>query len=113
MLLWVEDFRRMSDQTPCVLVTMILISGSAPRESGCRMIVAGDEVAGSIGGGNLEFRAIAMGRELLGQAEHGLQARELVGLGPELNQCCGGAVALYYEVYAGGSPDWLTEVEAV
>lgn len=92
-----------------MLVTLIIVSGSAPRESGCRMIVTRDDFAGSIGGGNLEFQAIAMARELLETGEGGSQRKKLVGLGPELNQCCGGAVALYYEVYRGDLPGWAVE----
>jgi xanthine dehydrogenase accessory factor len=110
-VLWIKNLKRIVSKQPCVLVTMISISGSAPRESGARMVVAGDEVAGSIGGGNLEYQAIGMARELLNSSDDRSQHKKLVGLGPELNQCCGGAVALYYEVFSGPSPDWLDEVE--
>jgi len=103
----------MANEQPCVLVTLILISGSAPRESGCRMIVTRDTFAGSIGGGNLEFQAMGLARELLKTADDGVRLKKLYGLGPELNQCCGGAVALYFEVHRDGPPDWAEEGEAV
>ena len=86
---------------PCVLVTLNLILGSAPRESGSRMIVAADKVQGSIGGGNLEFTAINMAREMLGQSAEARQAHQPFGLGPALNQCCGGAVTVHFEVFPG------------
>lgn len=106
---WLRDFNRIAGEQPCVLVTLIIISGSAPRESGCRMIVTRDDFAGSIGGGNLEFQATVTARELLEIGAGGSQRKKLVGLGPELNQCCGGAVALYYEVYRDDLPAWAVE----
>ena len=109
---WINQLRRFTGQQPCVLVTLIQISGSAPRESGCRMVVSADQFSGSIGGGNLEYQSIAMARELLNSAEPDSQHKKLVGLGPELNQCCGGAVALVYEVFSNLSAKWLAQLEA-
>jgi len=110
---WLKDFRRIAGEQPCVLVTLILVSGSAPRESGARMIVTRDAFTGSIGGGNLEFQAIGLARELLETEVDGARLKKLVGLGPELNQCCGGAVALFYEVHRDGPPGWAVEGAAV
>jgi len=90
-----------------VLVTLCQISGSAPRESGSRMIVTRSGISGSIGGGNLEFTASAHARELLVERAAGHQEQEIYGLGPALNQCCGGAVTLLFEVCGPGAPDWL------
>jgi xanthine dehydrogenase accessory factor len=111
-LQWITDFCRIADDQPCVLVTLVIVSGSAPRESGSRMIVTADELLGSVGGGNLEYRATAMARELLETATNGFQVKKLYGLGPELNQCCGGAVALCYEVHTSGAPGWAVRAEA-
>lgn len=64
------------------------------------MAVFADEVMGTIGGGHLEWQAIAQARQLLRQ--WGVQAvaqREHVqryALGPSLGQCCGGALELRY-----------------
>jgi xanthine dehydrogenase accessory factor len=105
---WIADLHRLSGQRQaCVLVTLNLISGSAPRESGSRMIVTAEGAFGSIGGGNLEFMASRHARNLLGESPDGYQEHELYGLGPALNQCCGGAVALLYEVFSGTVPAWL------
>lgn len=98
-------------QQPCVLITLMKILGSAPRESGSRMIVTAEEVQGSIGGGNLEYTAIARARDLLLQAgPSSRQQVETFGLGPELNQCCGGAVRLLYEYLPAGKLAWLEEL---
>jgi len=109
-LSWVEDLQRLLGEHPCVLVTLNLISGSAPRDSGSRMIVTPNEEVGSIGGGNLEYTATKMARELLESQPAGYQQKQIYGLGPALNQCCGGAVALLYEVLDGSLPRWLEEL---
>ncbi len=83
---------------PCVLVTIAEVKGSAPRDSGTKMVVAGDELAGSIGGGHLELKAIETARAMLG--ERAASARmETFGLGPHLGQCCGGRVVLLFEPF--------------
>jgi xanthine dehydrogenase accessory factor len=107
---WAMDLRGLLDQQNCVLVSLNQIMGSAPRESGCRMIVTADAIRGSIGGGNLEFTAIARARELLQQTVTPHQVLEPFGLGPALNQCCGGAVSLLFERMPAGAPAWLDEL---
>ena len=94
---------------PCALVTVAHIAGSAPREPGARMIVTPTEVMGTIGGGNLEFEAMRIARERLADvSDTGAQRHlELFPLGPMLQQCCGGAVFLHFEVLTNGQSDWL------
>ncbi|MGK2927234.1 MAG: XdhC family protein, partial [Lysobacterales bacterium] len=104
---WPLTLQRVLAEDPCVLVTLNLILGSAPRESGSRMIVATEAVHGSIGGGNLEYTAIARARELLAQSDETRQVHQPFGLGPVLNQCCGGAVTVLFEVLPRGRPAWL------
>jgi xanthine dehydrogenase accessory factor len=67
--------------------------GSVPRETGTRMLVSADAVAGTVGGGHLEMKAIAVARESLrsGLAE---TVEHDYPLGPALGQCCGGRVRL-------------------
>jgi xanthine dehydrogenase accessory factor len=84
-----------------VQVKLAATRGSTPREAGVSMLVGEDRVEGSIGGGQLEFRAIATARELLAQwSSHppgaGAAHHERLALGPALGQCCGGAVELAY-----------------
>ena len=101
---WLDQARRaIAAGEPAVLVTVVAVQGSAPREPGARMLVQGDRVAESIGGGHLEFAAIAAARTAQ------LRPRsETIALGPELGQCCGGKVRLLFEPLAAGDLGWLT-----
>ena len=74
------------------LVTVAEALGSTPREAGARMLVTERDIAGTIGGGQLEWRAVEAARELL--AEGGTTRRLNLPLGPALQQCCGGYVAV-------------------
>jgi xanthine dehydrogenase accessory factor len=67
--------------------------GSVPRECGTRMLVSEAEVAGTIGGGHLELKAIEAARGLLAQGQIG-PLDQTYPLGPALGQCCGGTVCL-------------------
>jgi xanthine dehydrogenase accessory factor len=68
--------------------------GSAPRDAGTAMKVTAHDTEGTIGGGALEYRAIATARDLLRRG--GGARREVIPLGPGLGQCCGGSVTLHY-----------------
>ncbi len=73
-------------------VVIAAIRGSSPREVGAAMLVWKDGQSGTIGGGALEFQAAEAARTgRLGLSRH--------ALGPELGQCCGGAVTLLTEVW--------------
>ena len=91
---------------PAVLVRVEATEGSAPREAGTCMVVFAGGIAGTIGGGQLEFQAIAQARAwLAGGPPPTLVAPQRHALGPSLGQCCGGVVYLRYEwVAAGGGP---------
>jgi len=81
---------------PHVLVTVIEALGSTPRDAGAKMVVRPDAFAGSIGGGNLEFQALAIARRLLAEGSSAPMT-EKVMLGPDLGQCCGGGATLFFE----------------
>ncbi|MFV3075310.1 xanthine dehydrogenase accessory protein XdhC [Niveispirillum fermenti] len=81
---------------PAVLVTMLDAAGSTPRAAGTKMLVTADGLAGTIGGGALEFTAIETARALLDGDVTELRT-ETYPLGPRLGQCCGGRVSLLYE----------------
>jgi xanthine dehydrogenase accessory factor len=68
--------------------------GSAPREAGTRMWVSATETHGTIGGGNLEYTALKVAREMLLSGE--MQRERKFALGDSLGQCCGGAVTLRF-----------------
>jgi xanthine dehydrogenase accessory factor len=68
--------------------------GSAPRDAGTAMKVTLTGTQGTIGGGALELKAITTAHKMLatGETSH----VETLPLGPNLGQCCGGAVSLRY-----------------
>ena len=85
---------------PAVLVTVAAARGSAPRPAGTHMVVLRERVDGTIGGGHLEFQAIAIARDLIaGPAATARFTR--FPLGASLGQCCGGVVTLLFEPIDG------------
>ena len=82
--------------------------GSVPRGAGTAMLVWSDGSAGTIGGGALEWEAMARARAVLAD---GRPRVDRVPLGPALGQCCGGAVTLVTERLDAVPPDpWLRRV---
>lgn len=78
---------------PVILVEVAATAGSTPREEGAWMVVApGGAFSGTIGGGALEWRALAEAQAMLERAEASRSIRQ--SLGPDLGQCCGGNVSL-------------------
>jgi xanthine dehydrogenase accessory factor len=88
---------------PAAVVEIRAARGSVPREAGTRMLVAADEVLGSIGGGHLELRAIADARRLVDAGSGTVEQQ--VALGPTLGQCCGGALRLRIALLAEADPE--------
>ena len=83
----------------CALVTVAAVRGSAPREPGARMVIAPDGgFHGTIGGGELEWRAIGAARDALSRNAPAATLDRFT-LGPDLGQCCGGSVRLLTEVF--------------
>ncbi len=82
-----------------MLVTVVATQGSVPREAGAWMAVFAGTVLGTIGGGHLEYQAIAHARDgvLAGQAGAASPAPLRFALGPSLGQCCGGVVHLQFD----------------
>ncbi len=98
-------------KSPSIWVNIERFEGSSPREVGAWMLVSVDAVEGTVGGGRLEFDAIAHARSLLtSQARSLLSATPFVAaeetrryaLGPSLGQCCGGVVWLKFVGIASG-----------
>jgi xanthine dehydrogenase accessory factor len=74
-----------------------------------------DGIVGTIGGGQLEFEAIAHARALLAQAEREppwLRDVRNWPLGPSLGQCCGGAVRVLFEYYGAAEREAIRQAEA-
>ena len=98
MRIWPVIADALATEKRCALVTVAAIDGSAPREAGARMIVLpGGGFHGTIGGGTLEWRALAEAQKALEGAPQARWIRQ--SLGPELGQCCGGRVTLLLEVF--------------
>lgn len=92
---WLATLGRLQkDAIDAVLITVVEVKGSTPRGPGTRMLVTASEIFGTIGGGHLEYEAMATARGLLGTAGH---AVERFPLGPALGQCCGGHATLLFE----------------
>ncbi|MDB5846749.1 MAG: xanthine dehydrogenase accessory protein XdhC [Rhodoferax sp.] len=87
-----------------VLVSVESTQGSVPRGAGTWMAVFADALVGTIGGGRLEFDAIAEARTRLAGITAGMRAEapavKRYPLGPSLGQCCGGMVHLLFEAVA-------------
>lgn len=95
----------------CALVTVIAAEGSTPRDVGAWMIVTPHGFHGSIGGGTLEWHAMAEAQGLLGKPATKKTMRK--HLGPDLGQCCGGRVDLKIESFDRNSLNFVKERAAV
>ena len=79
---------------PAMLVRVIAAKGSVPRGTDAAMLVSERASYGTIGGGQLEFHAIDVARDLM---VAGTQLHRLaIPLGAHLGQCCGGHVTLEF-----------------
>jgi xanthine dehydrogenase accessory factor len=112
MKLWATIAEALEQHGRCALVTVADTQGSAPREAGARMVVMPDGgFRGTIGGGALEWRALAEARTLLAEEAPQAQLRRQA-LGPELGQCCGGSVRLLIEVFDRGMAEEVANLAA-
>ncbi|MEM8729867.1 MAG: xanthine dehydrogenase accessory protein XdhC [Pseudomonadota bacterium] len=85
---------------PVTRVLVAEVRGSAPRDVGAAMIVWSRGQSGTIGGGALEYEAAAAARAgRVGLTRH--------ALGPDMGQCCGGAVTLLSEAFTETDLDRL------
>ncbi|MFM2399061.1 MAG: hypothetical protein RL341_1218 [Pseudomonadota bacterium] len=80
-----------------VVVRVVQAQGSVPRGAGTWMGVFAQELIGTIGGGHLEFEAIAQARQMLADAAVPARQTRRFALGPSLGQCCGGVVHLQFD----------------
>ena len=110
MRVWSTVAELLAAHGACALVTVATVRGSAAREPGARMVIEPHGgFRGTIGGGELEWRAIGAARDALSLNEP--EARlDHITLGPDLGQCCGGTVRLLTEVF---DRDRLDEVRAL
>lgn len=84
-------------------VVLAEVKGSSPREVGAAMLVWDGGQSGTIGGGVLEFELVktALSTDADRLTNH--------ALGPDMGQCCGGAVKVLTEVYDAARVNDLAE----
>ena len=96
MAVWPTIERFITEHGSAVLVTLAEAQGSSPREVGARMVVRPDGAfSGTIGGGALEWIALAEAQAMLSRTERFRRLDK--ALGPDLGQCCGGRVRVTLE----------------
>jgi xanthine dehydrogenase accessory factor len=100
---WKSEFVEKLAQSPAIWITVLQAQGSVPRGAGTVMVVFEDIFFGTIGGGHLEFEAIAEARQYLKLPDlfQVLPIEKRFALGPSLGQCCGGALVLNFESVSG------------
>jgi len=82
-----------------VLVTLVGVSGSTPRNSGTKMVISKDDIFDTIGGGHLEHKTIKHAKKMLAAGKDS-QHLEHFQLGSNLGQCCGGNASVLFECFA-------------
>jgi xanthine dehydrogenase accessory factor len=111
---WLQELRALEAQgESSVLLSVAGIRGSAPRETGAKMIVTATSTIGSIGGGQLEYQCIQQAAEYLragGTPQPAMTSRRF-SLGANCGQCCGGVVEIVFEYLQGSGADWLTRLQ--
>ncbi|WP_300548778.1 xanthine dehydrogenase accessory protein XdhC [Roseovarius sp.] len=85
-------------------VVIAATQGSTPREVGAAMLVWEGGQSGSIGGGALEFELARLARRQTAPRRLSRHA-----LGPEMGQCCGGAVEVLSEIYTAAELELMTD----
>ena len=108
---WAALGELIRQKAEAVLVEVSRTRGSTPREEGAWMLVVpGGGYKNTIGGGALEWRALAEAQAML---EHGESTRTITqSLGPDLGQCCGGHVTLQLTRYTKADlPHFETRTE--
>jgi xanthine dehydrogenase accessory factor len=99
--IWSRIREAIERQGSAGLISVIGAAGSVPREAGARIVLQPDGgFYGSIGGGRLEYEAIAAARAVLAAGRGKAQFRDWP-LGPNLGQCCGGMVKTLTETFDG------------
>jgi len=109
---WATIERFITAQGAAALVTLAQAEGSSPREVGARMAVAPDGgFTGTIGGGALEWGALAEAQALLARPGPMIAWLDRA-LGPDLGQCCGGRVLLTIEKFTAADRESIAALAA-
>jgi len=106
-------------ETPVVgiLVTIVAVEGSTPREAGAKMLVTASGLSGTIGGGALEHSALRLARDALaatpGKPVAPVLQRLAIAAEAE-GVASDGAATLLFEVVGKGDPGegWIMALSA-
>lgn len=100
---WIEAAHQLNRRGDAyVLVTLVGVSGSTPRNSGTKMVVTDQTFHDTIGGGHLEHKCIAHAHQMLSDKIEG-QHLEHFQLASKLGQCCGGTATVLFEFFAAST----------
>lgn len=96
--------RSLTEGQPACLVSLLSSSGSTPRGTGALMAVLPDgSIAGTIGGGNVEFEAQKLAAEVLRTGEDAVREYRFVqGNDRSLGMVCGGDVTVGFQYLSSG-----------
>jgi len=104
---WLAAAQQLTQQGEAyVLITVMGVSGSTPRNSGTKMLISQDKVFDTIGGGHLEYKVIAHAHKLLLDSSHTNQNSQHIEhfqLAMQLGQCCGGTTSVFFECFAANT----------
>jgi len=111
---WIEHLEAaLATHGRAVLVTVAHVAGSTPREPGASMVVTADAIAGTIGGGHLEFESTRIAREALARDDVEASAWLVrFPLAARLGQCCGGVATIALAVIDGRGRDCVAAARA-
>lgn len=113
MLVWSDVLAMLDRCDRAAMATIAAVRGSSPREAGARMVVGPDGTfTGTIGGGALEWQALARARAMLDAEDAGGAQVRSFALGPELGQCCGGHVDIVFETFGAAARPAVAELAA-
>ncbi|MBN8998597.1 MAG: xanthine dehydrogenase accessory protein XdhC [Rhizobiales bacterium] len=114
MRLWQRLLEAIDVHGRAAMASVVGMQGSTPREAGARVVALPDgSFFGTIGGGTLEWRALADLQALLARPASKTTTWRSVALGPELGQCCGGRVELVYELFGADRRSEVAELSAL
>jgi xanthine dehydrogenase accessory factor len=109
---WIDELSDLAAANEAVvMVTIVALRGSAPREVGAKMLVTQRETIGTIGGGQLEHQCTRIAVRMLAGEE--CSSVRNFPLGSAMGQCCGGVVDVLFEPLASGLPEWLRDLRAL
>ncbi len=91
----------------CVLIFVTSHQGSTPRETGSWLFVSSSEVVGTLGGGEIEHSSIIEAQDILAGRQPFIAKCKNFQLGPDLDQCCGGAMAIFFLPVNKTALSWL------